>query len=216
MSGKVDFKLIAVEQGTQYIGNRNDISISDYNAHLNSYFNIDIQQAAYFTMLIEGFEYGRFHASYKSITTSRFDGVINSKFDKFPRNDSIYWMPIKSLSQSQGSIETLKLACGAFSDLQLPFRKSSPTLSVECYDHRSDFFEMKLKEWHAQSVLTNGFVPVLDSIIKNVEIRSWATNGECNSVTKCQCILADDITVNRDYESNSLKVVSFKLVVVGY
>ena len=76
MSGKVDFKLIAVEQGTQYIGNRNDISISDYNAHLNSYFNIDIQQAAYFTMLIEGFEYGRFHASYKSITTSRFDTVI--------------------------------------------------------------------------------------------------------------------------------------------
>lgn len=216
MSGKVDFKLVAVEQGTKYIGDRNDTSISNYNAHLNSYFNIDVQQSAYFTMLIEGFEYGRFHTSISSITSARNDGIINPSFDKFSKNGSIYWMPLKSLSQSQGSIETMSIPCGVFADLQLPFRKNSPTLSVECYDHRSDFFEMKLKEWHAQSVLTAGYVPVLESITKKVTIRGFATNGECNSVTICQCILADDITVNRDYESNSLKVVSFKLVVVGY
>ena len=83
-------------------------------------------------------------------------------------------------------------------------------------DHRSDFFEMKLREWHAQSVVTQGFVPVLESITKKVTIRGWSPNGECNSVTVCDCILADDISTTRGYEGNDMKVISFKLMVVGY
>lgn len=234
MAGKVNFQVL---EGTQYIGNRNDISISKNNAHLNSYFNIDIQQSAYFTMLIEGFEYGRFHSSYMSVTTSPNDGrrdfyyeqsskafadrntnraIVSTSFENFGRNGSIYWMPLKSLSYTQGSIETMSIAVGAFADLQLPFRKHSPTLNVEMYDARNDFFEMKLREWHNMSVLTEGCVPVLESITKKVQIRSWATNGECNSLTECQCILADDINVTRSYDGNDLKLIQFKLVVVGW
>lgn len=231
MAGKVNFSVL---EGTSYIGNQNDIDISKNNAHLNTYFNLDIQQSAYFTMLIEGFEYGRFHSSYMSVTSSANDGrrdnyynrsnnafdsgkpLQNTGFENFGRNGSIYWMPLKSLSYNQGSIETANIAVGAFADLQLPFRKHSPTLSVETYDARNDFFEMKLREWHNMSVLTEGFVPVLESICRKVQIRSWATNGECNSLTECQCILADDITCTRTYEGNDLKVVSFKLIVVGW
>lgn len=234
MAPKVNFTtLLRDEKGTTYIGDKNDMSVSNYNAHLNTYFNIDVQQSAYFTMHVEGWEYGRFHSSYKSTTTSRNDGRRDyyfndapnkfqsskehySGFDRFDTNSSIFWMPIKSLQYSQGSIETMTLACGAFADLQLPFRKRSPVLTVESYDHRSDFFEMKLREWHSQSVLTGGYVPVLESIVKDVTIRQWATNGECNAVTKCSCILADDITTTRGYEGNELKVIQFKLVVVGY
>lgn len=231
MAGKVNFSVL---EGTSYIGDKNDIDISKNNAHLNTYFNIDVQQSAYFTMLIEGFEYGRFHSSYMSVTSSANDGrrdnyynrsnnafdsgkpLQNTGFENFGRNGSIYWMPLKSLSYNQGSIETTNIAVGAFADLQLPFRKHSPTLSVETYDARNDFFEMKLREWHNMSVLTEGFVPVLESICRKVQIRSWATNGECNSLTECQCILADDITCTRTYEGNDLKVVSFKLIVVGW
>ena len=217
MSGKVAFSLLS---GTTYIGNKNDFDISKNNAHLNSYFNIDMSQSAYFTMLIEGFEYGRFHTSYMSVTTSPNDGrrdtYKSTNFDNFGRNGSIYWMPLKSLSYNQGSIETASIAVGAFADLQMPFRKHSPTFSVEMYDARNDFFEMKLREWHNMSVLTEGFVPVLESICKKVQIRSWATNGECNSLTECQCILADDINVTRSYDGNDLKLIQFKLIVVGW
>lgn len=240
---EVKFYLLESEKGTKYKGGyKNEMSISHLNAHQNTYFNIDVQQSAYFTMLIEGFEYGRFHSSLTSITNSYNDGRRDYYFnnnqnafnvttidpqapansmrytgwDKFKGNSSEHWLPLKSLQYSQGSIETMSLASGTFSDIQLPFRKHSPTLTVEMYDHRSDFFEMKLREWHSESVLTGGFVPVLESITKNVRIRGYSTNGECNYVTNCQCILADDIVTTRGYDSNELKVIQFKMVVVGY
>lgn len=237
IKGKVNFSIIGDSvngQNTRYIGDRNDVSISSYNSHLNTYFNIDVQQSAYFTMLIDGFEYGRFHASYKSITSSINDGrrdmyyddqvnkfqatekYKSTGFENFGQNGSIFWLPLKSLQYSQGSIENMTVPVAAFADLQLPFRKRSPSFTVEMYDHRSDFYEMKLREWHTQSVVTGGYVPVLESIAKKVTIRGWATNGECNSVTECLCILGDDITTNRSYDANDLKIISFKLIVVGY
>ena len=224
----------SILEGPSYIGGQNDLDISKNTAHQNSYFNIDMKQSAYFTMLIEGFEYGRYHASHMSTTSSALDGrrdnyfnrsnnafdygkeSVSTGFQNFSRNGSVYWMPLKSLSYSKGSIETMNLAVGAFADIRLPFRKNSPTFTVEMFDHRSDFFEMKLREWHDMSVLSNGYVPVLESIAKKVQIRSWATNGECNSLTECMCILADDITVNRSYDGNDLKLIQFKLVVVGW
>lgn len=216
MAGRVNYNIIGAGQGTTYIGDRNDTSITNASAHYNTYFNIDMQQSAYFTILIDGFDYSRFYASYKSLTNSRDYGATNSSFDNWGVDASKSFMPVKSLSYSQGSIETMSIACGAFADLALPFRKHCPTLNIEMYDHRSDFFEMKLREWHTMSVVTGGFVPVLESITKKVEIRSWATNGECNSVQSCDCLLADDINVTRTYENNDLKVISFKLIVVGY
>lgn len=237
MAGKVDFKIIGDSVNglnTRYIGSKNDIDISNYNAHLNTYFNIDVQQSAYFTMLIEGFEYGRFHASHYSKTFSSNDGrrdnyflnqankfqatgqSISTGFETFSRNGSEFWLPLKSLQYSQGSIENMSIAVGTFADLQLPFRKHCPSLSVEMYDHRSDFFEMKLKEWHAQSAVPTGFVPVLESITKKVTLRGYATNGEQNYNQECQCILGDDISTSRAYEGNDLKVISFKLIIVGY
>ena len=231
MSNKVNFSIL---EGTKYIGDKNDTDISKLNAHVNTYFNLDISQSAYFTMLIDGFEYGRFHSSYMSTTTSRNDGRRDNYFNRsnnafdfgkpsnstgfenFTQNGSIYWMPLKSLQYTQGSIETMSVAVGAFADLQLPFRKHSPTFTVEMYDARNDFFEMKLREWHNMSVLTEGYVPVLESICRKVQIRSWATNGECNSLTECQCILADDINVTRSYDGNDLKLIQFKLIVVGW
>lgn len=244
MAGKVNFSILRDAQNTSYIGDKNDPNISNYNAHYNTYFNIDVAQAAYFTMLIEGFEYSRFHSSITSDTRQmkttqdqwnnglrdrvwsgtqidKFNGVglnnsNSTRFDNFTKNGSIYWLPLKSLKYSQGAIDNMTIACGAFADIQLPFRKKSPTLDVEMYDHRSDFFEMKLREWHSQSVVTGGYVPVLESIAKKVHIRSYATNGEVNSYTVCDCILGGDITTSRSYEEDGLKVISFQLVVVGY
>lgn len=233
---RVNFSVL---EGTTYIGDKNDNDISKLNSHYNSYFNIDMSQSAYYSMLIEGFEYGRFHSSYMSVTTSKNDGrrdnyyersanafnninnltpreTTSTNFDNWGRNGSIFWMPLKSLQYNQGSIETANIAVGAFADLHMPFRKHSPTFTVEMYDARNDYFEMKLREWHNMSVLTQGFVPVLESICKKVQIRSWATNGECNSLTECQCILADDINVTRTYEGNDLKLIQFKLIVVGW
>ena len=244
---EVKFYLLQSEKGTTYKGGyKNEMAITHLNAHQNSYFNIDMQQSAYFTMKIEGFDYGRFHSSLSSVTQSYNDGRRDYYFNNDPNafnvttidstnpsksmkytgwqdftkqgrgNASEYWLPLKSLQYSQGSIETMTLASGTFSDIQLPFRKHSPTLTVEMYDHRSDFFEMKLREWHSESVLNGGFVPVLESITKKVTIRGYSTNGDCNSVTVCDCILADDIVTTRGYDSNELKVIQFKLVVVGY
>ena len=246
---EVKFYLLQTEKGTKYKGGyKNEMDISHLNAHQNTIFNIDVQQSAYFTMCIKGFEYGRFFTSISSMSKNLGynDGRRDFYFKKDKNafnvttvdpsnpeasmsytgwndytkqgrgNASKYWLPLKSLQYSQGSIETMSIASGTFSDIQLPFRKHSPTLTVEMYDHRSDFFEMKLREWHSESVLTGGFVPVLESICKEVEIRGYSTNGECNYVTTCQCILADDIVTTRGYDSNELKVIQFKLVVVGY
>lgn len=204
--GSVNYQVLG-SNSIKYIGSRNDTAISSANYDTNSYFNIDMQQSAYFTMLIEGFEYNRYHANIKSATSS---------MGNFDRNEMIYWLPLKSMQYSEGGMENLNIPCGVFADLPLPFRKHCPTLTCECYDHRSDFFEMKLREWHTQSVVTQGFVPVLDSIVRNVEIRSYATNGEINSHQVCQCILVDDISVSRSYEDNGLKSIQFKLIVVGY
>lgn len=235
---KVNFSVI---EGVSYIGDKNDNLISKNNSHINTIFNLESAQASYYTLLIEGFEYSRYYTSHMSTTASprmgRRDGYYSyssdafnytgmtpdykkewhsTGFENFKRNGSIYWIPVKSLTYTQGAIENTTFGVGAFADLQLPFRKHSPTLQIEMYDARSDFFEMKLREWHNMSVITDGFVPVLESISKKVQIRSWATNGECNSLTECQCILADDISVTRSYEANDLKIISFKLVVVGW
>lgn len=273
----VNFYLIKQEKGTTYKNPyANEIDISNVNSQINTYFNIDVQQSAYFTMMIDGFEYGRFHTQIQASTpggTSLLkhnngrrdytfvndpkpvvDGAGNlgdgsvmrdSEYGKLTFRDTIepylenntkyngwqnftgndgrrtgrrteHWLPLKSLQFSNGSIEALSLAAGTFSDLRLPFRKQSPTLTVEMYDHRSDVFEMMLKEWHSESVLTSGFVPVLESITKTVTIRGFSTNGDINYETTCECILIDDITTSRDYSTNDLKVISFKLLVVGY
>lgn len=226
--GKVNFGILQSGQGTTYIGNVADNVVTSKQQHLNSYFNIDAQRIYTFTMLIEGFEYGRYHASYKSITQSVNDGIASqvynpvtkryesTGFDNFKQNASINWIPLKSCVFSQGGIENMSIAVGAFSDIQLPFRKHCPTLTCELYDHKSDFFEMKLREWHAQSVVSSGFVPVLESITKKVTIRAWSPTGECNSVQDVQCILGEDISVSRNYADNDLKVISFKMIVVGY
>lgn len=259
---EVKFYLLKDEKGTTYKGGyKNEPEITSTNSQMNTYFNIDIQQSAYFTMLIEGFEYGRFHTqieatspggsaltngrhdyyfntdpkpnltgdgslgrnmAYTDTMTSWIDNNVkftsgkNGTWQTFSRRRTEHWLPLKSLQYSQGSIEALSLATGTFSDLRLPFRKQSPTLSVEMYDHRSDFFEMKLREWHSESVLTGGFVPVLESITRKVTIMGFSTNGDCNYQTECQCILIDDISTTRGYDGNDLKVISFKLLVVGY
>ena len=259
---EVNFKILQQENGTTYKGGfNNEIDITSKNSQINTYFNIDIQQSAYFTMLIEGFEYGRFHTQVEATTpngmalkngrhdfyfdtdpkpstagdgsllrnmktkdniTDWVDGNVkyfkgkNGTWQNFTQRRTEHWLPLKSLQYSQGSIEALSLATGTFSDLRLPFRKQSPTFTVEMYDHRSDFFEMKLREWHSETVLTGGFVPVLDSIKKHVVIMGFSTNGDCNYRTECDCILIDNITTSRDYSSNDLKVISFKLLVIGY
>ena len=261
-NNEVKFYLLEREKGTRYKGGyKNEPMISSTNSLINTYFNIDVQQSAYFTMLIEGFEYGRFHTQVEattpdgaSLTNGRHDYYFdtdptpniegdgslgknmeytdnitdwvqknvkfaagaNGSWQNFNRRRSVHWLPLKSLQYSQGSIEALSLSTGTFSDLRLPFRKQSPTLTVEMYDHRSDFFEMKLREWHSESVLTEGFVPVLESIKRKVTIMGFSTNGDCNYETNCDCILIDDITTSRDYASNDLKVISFKLLVIGY
>jgi hypothetical protein len=246
---EVKFYLLEREKGTLYKGGwKNEIDITNVNSQINTYFNLDIQQSAYFTMIIEGFEYNRFHTQIMSTNGATYnagrndftfatdpvgrvdgwtgDDTVREKWIKdnirynnwqtFKERRSEYWLPLKSLQYNQGSIEALSLAAGTFSDLRLPFRKQSPTLSVEMYDHRSDYFEMKLREWHSESVLTEGFVPVLESIKKHVKIMGFSTNGDCNYTTECDCILIDDVTTSRSYAENDLKVISFKLLVVGY
>ena len=262
---EVKFYLLEKEKGTLYKGGwNNEIDITSVNSQVNTYFNIDIQQSAYFTMLIEGFEYNRFHTQVRATNagtynagrsdfTFRNDPTPTAVYEPYSNTNtyvtggdtvrenwikdniqysnwegstkqggpwkgrqSEYWLPLKSLQYSQGSIEALSLAAGTFSDLRLPFRKQSPTLTVEMYDHRSDYFEMKLREWHSESVLTGGFVPVLENIKKHVKIIGFSTNGGWNYTTECDCILIDDITTSRSYAENDLKVISFKLLVVGY
>lgn len=247
---EVNFFVLEAEKGTKYKGGfKGEIDISKTNSHVNTYFNIDAQQSAYFTLMIEGFEYNRYHtqvsapgATYLSgrrdfyfesdpVPSTAGDGSMSgidtakrwinnnirySGWQNYGTRKSEYWLPLKSLQYSQGSIEALSLAAGTFSDLRLPFRKQSPTLTIELYDHRSDYFEMKLREWHSESVLTAGYVPVLESISKKVTIAGYSTNGDQNYKTRCDCILIDDISTSRDYASNDLKVVSFKLLVIGY
>lgn len=267
---EVKFSILKDEKGTTYKGGyTNEPEINSTNSLINTYFNIDIQQSAYFTLLIEGMEYGRFHtqieavtpnglgmtngrrdyffeedpvptAKYEPTTAHKTEGSLtyvtgsqaeretwieskvkytpgkNGQWQNFKGRRTVHWLPLKSLQYSQGSIEALSLATGTFSDLRLPFRKQSPTLTIEMYDHRSDFFEMKLREWHSETVLTGGFVPVLESIKRHVWLRGFSTNGDCNYVTECDCILIDDINTSRDYASNDLKVISFKLLIIGY
>lgn len=221
--GTINFGILEDSKGVTFIGAKNDNVISSawQDATYNSYFNIDVQQSAYFAFMIDGWKYNRYHTSINSALQyskdSRYDGSHNPEWDKnLRRNESIDWIPLKSLQYSQGPIEQMSVSIGAFADLSLPFKKRCPTLTCEMYDHRSDFFEMKLREWHAMTVVDPGFVPVLETITKGVTIYGFATNGEMNSMTKCQCILGDDITCSRDYDSNSLKVIQFKLIVVGY
>ena len=68
-NNEVKFYLLEREKGTRYKGGyKNEPMISSTNSLMNTYFNIDVQQSAYFTMLIEGFEYGRFHTQVEATT----------------------------------------------------------------------------------------------------------------------------------------------------
>ena len=70
-NNEVKFYLLEREKGTVYKGGyKNEPMISSTNSLLNTYFNIDVQQSAYFTMLIEGFEYGRFKTQIEATTPS--------------------------------------------------------------------------------------------------------------------------------------------------
>src|SRR5574344_809592 len=136
--GNVHFNILKTDCGTTYIGTKNNTKITNIDYHTNTLFNLDMAQSAYFTILIEGFEYDRFYTAYMSTTKSENDGIRNRGFDHFTGNSSIYWMPIKSIQISQGALENVSLAVGAFADLQIPFRRHLPTLTVEMSDHRSE------------------------------------------------------------------------------
>jgi hypothetical protein len=63
--GTLNNDILRKTKGVTFIGAKNNLEISSdpYNPTYNSYFNIDVQQSAYFTMMVEGWKFNRFHTA---------------------------------------------------------------------------------------------------------------------------------------------------------
>ena len=126
------------------------------------------------------------------------------------------YLPVKSISYTLENIEAMAIPVGIFGDLTLPHRKKIGRINIVINDKSNDFFEKALRKWYNSSTGGDGpYIGYLSEIIDILTIKTYSPTGVLNDTLKYEVMLVDTINVNRSYENNSLKEISFSLAVVG-
>lgn len=126
------------------------------------------------------------------------------------------FLPIKSVSFTPVSLETLSIPLGVFGDMSIVNRKKIGRLSITLLDTNDNFYEKKLASWYKICVPNeNGYVGYLEDMVSDMTYISYSTTGLPEYSMNLEVMLAEDISISRDYDANELKAITFNVVVVG-
>lgn len=126
------------------------------------------------------------------------------------------FLPVKSMNFTPVSLETTTIPLGIFSDMSFITRRKVGKFNITIYDTNDNFYEKKLLEWYNLSVPNNrGYVGYMKDIVSNMLYVSYSTTGIVENTLNLEVMLAEDLNISRDYESNELKTITFSVIVVG-
>lgn len=168
---------------------------------------IDMAQSHFFKVQIDGFDRTMMQHNVQS---------WNFKDNAIVTRGYRHFLPVKNVSLSEVGVVTLNLPLGIFSDFPIAHRRKIGKLNITIVDTDDDWYEIELRKWYNKTVPdSNGYVGYMSEIIKRLTLKSYDTKGNENFTRYYSVMLTDDIQINRSYEANELKEISFNLAIVG-
>lgn len=188
-------------------------SSSTFNIGLNekedlNIFLTDIAQSRFFTIVLEKL---------------KFDGEpIKFKFPKptgteYVGKPYIYedFLPVKNIGINFTSYDNLSVPFNVFSNLPILHKKGLPSISINCYDVLGDIVERAVQVWEAECFPNSKYVAYLSEVASKFTYVSYNVSGKVSYTKTLYVIPTGGVSVNRGYDDNSEKVVSFNVVAVG-
>lgn len=132
-----------------------------------------------------------------------------------PLDQIDYNLPVRNITYTMAGLDISTFSIGVFRDLPLPTGIRLPKISLTLLDTSTDSLEVQFRNWYRSMVPSNGYVAYLSSIVKTLTYTSYNFDGSINEELRLPVVLADDITMTRDYEANDFKTFEVNLVVLS-
>ena len=154
---------------------------------------IDICKENHFTVSISGFQ--------------RPD-IMHKTYGEF--------LPVKSITYTPVTIETLNLSLGVISDLPIPYKRKVGKIELDILDTDDHWYENLFYEWYAATVPDNsGYVGYFEDFVREFRYVEYGRDGKAIKTYFLEVIPNNDYRVTRSYENNDFKVIHISLLVVG-
>lgn len=165
-------------------------------------WEVDIAQSHHFTVQLR--PVGTTKKSDKYILTYK---VSSSPFGNF--------LPVKSMSLTYSGYETMILPFSSFSDFPLMRRRKIEIVNLTCYDEDTSMLENALMYWNEECFPGGRYVAYMDNVVKELIYKGYTVDGRESFNIRRFVIPIGQPQVNRDYEENDAKMITFSLACVG-
>lgn len=125
------------------------------------------------------------------------------------------FLPVKNMSLSYASYDNLSVPLAPLSGIPLLNKKRLSVIRLSCYDTDDDIIEKALQRWEMRCFPGGKYVAYMDDIAAKFQYKSYDVKGNLVFVKTLYVIPTDDYGVNRSYEENSEKLLTFSLAAVG-
>ena len=162
---------------------------------------IDIAQSHHFTVQL------RAVGSTKESDKYPIYKVSSSSFGNF--------LPVKNISLTYSGYETMILPFSSFSDFPLIQRKKIEIVNLTCYDEDTSILEKAVTAWNDECFPGGKYVAYMDNVVKELIYKGYTVDGRESFNLRRYVIPFGPPQVNRDYEENDAKMITFSLACVG-
>ncbi len=173
-------------------------------------FLSNIAQSRYFTITIDKLTFNgapiKFHLSKPS--EEEYKGTT-------PPNTFGDFFPVKNISLTFTSYNNMSIPFAIFGNLPILHKKQLAKININAYDFDDDRVELALQRWEQECFPNSKYVAYLDTVASPFEYTSYDVTGRVTYHKRLIVIPADSVQVNRGYDDNNEKIVSFSLVAVG-
>ena len=125
------------------------------------------------------------------------------------------FLPVKNMALSYTSYENLSVPLACLGGVPLLNKKRLSIIRISCYDTDDDIVEKAVQRWEMRCFPKGKYVAFLDEVAATFQYKSYDVKGNLVFVKTLTVIPTDDVSVNRSYEENSEKLVTFSLAAVG-
>lgn len=126
------------------------------------------------------------------------------------------FLPVKSITYTPVTIETLNLSIGVISDLPIPYKRKVGKIELDVLDTEDHWYENLFYEWYATTVPDNsGYVGYFEDFVKEFRYTEYGRDGKAIKTYFLEVIPNSEYRVTRSYENKDFKVVRISLLVVG-
>lgn len=176
----------------------------------NNIFNLTMSQNHHFKLEID-----------QIMVNNSFNHIINGytyKNGKKVQETRGYkkFLPIKSMDYKPVSVESTRLQFGIFSDFPIIHRRKVGSINITLLDDVNCNYEKAVYNWFGKCVPTStGFVAPMLEIISKAKYIEYNNQGKVCKQYIFEVIPEGDVSVSRNYENNSLKEVSFSVLIIS-